>query len=322
MKLTIAERLKPFCHLPGTACLIPWSSWKVQAFPALLKFENLLTSQKKECRLDWKGPVLDFTVELDLEKGIVSVYGHTAEGYKKCCIEMTQTGITIDKKLFIPATFTKHPLERLSLGMSKALDWELVRRRHNMAEILPLWFRLGQMIPEVTGQKVGTAALLETCDKLEVTDRLLKVFMAGFEGILIPRLSDTEHQGIGAEGQFLESPLILLKEGAQYIRSLFFQESGNQWNFLPCLSPEFHAGRLIDLQTIGKDKIDFEWSKKLLQKVIITATTSREILICLPKPLKSCRLRTSLKQKGTRHSLDQPVVLVAGQTLFLDRFEK
>jgi hypothetical protein len=323
MKITIAERLKPFSHLPGASCVIPWSSYKVQAFPALLIFENLNTFEKHEYKLDWKGPVKEFTLELDLEKGVVWVYGKTLEGHRRICIEMQEAGIAIDKKLVISGTrLMPYPVERLSLGMSKKLDWELVSRRQEMAEILPIWFRLGQMVPLSGKAKVGTASLLQECEKLEVTTNYLKLFLAGFEGVLCPRLSDTAHQGIVSEGKFSESPLILLTEGAKYIRALFFKETDKSWDFLPCLSPEFHAGRFVQLTTKAGDKIDFEWSKKLLQKVMIHSESDREMIICLPKPLTSCRLRTSLKEKGIRHFFEKPLRLAPSQKLFLDRFEK
>jgi hypothetical protein len=316
MKITIAERLRPFSHLPGASCVIPWSSFKVQAFPALLIFENLNTSEKNEYKLDWKGPVKEFTLELDLEKGVVWVYGKTLEGHRRICIEMQEAGIAIDKKpVFSGTRLLPHPLERLSLGMSKKLDWELVCRRQEMAEILPIWFRLGQMVP-----KVKTTSLFQECEKLDVVSTYLKLFLMGFEGILSPRASDTAHQGIASE--LPESSLALLTEGAKYIRALFFKETAESWDFLPCLSPEFHAGRFVQLETKSGDKIDFEWSKKLLQKVVIHAESDREILICLPKPLTSCRLRTSLKQKGSRHLMENPLILRPGQKLFLDRFEK
>jgi len=319
MKITIAERLKPFSHVPGATCVIPWSSYKVQAFPALLIFEDLMTFQKHEYHLGWKGPVLDFTLELDLEKGVVWVYGKTLDGHRRICIQMTEEGIAIDKKLVLPgAKVNPHSLERLSLGMSKTLDWEKVTRRHLMAEIFPIWFRLGQMVP----QGAGTAGFLDEDEKRDIAAVYLKLFLAGFEGILAPRLSDTDHQGIVPEGFFSGSPLALLSEGAKSIRSLFFKESSQSWDFLPCLSPEFHAGRFIQMETKAGDKIDFEWSKKLLKKVIIHAESEREILISVPKPLKSCRLRTSLKEKGTRHLMEKPLVLMPGQILFLDRFEK
>jgi hypothetical protein len=319
MKITIAERLRPFSHLPGTSCMIPWSSYKIQAFPALLIFEDLATSKKHEYQLDWKGPVFDFTLELDIEKGVVWVYGKTEDGHRRICIEMQEDGITIDKKWVVPGTkVAPHGLERLSLGVSKTLDWELVARRREMAEILPIWFRLGQMVAPL----VGTPSLLKSCDKLDVVKTYLKLFMTGFEGILSPRLSDTNHQGIVPEGLFSESPLVLLTEGAKNIRSLFFKETDKSWEFLPCLSPEFHAGRFIEVTTEAGDKIDFEWSKKLLQKVIIDSAREGEILICLPKPLKSCRLRRSLSEKGIRHVIEKPLILAPSQKLFLDRFEK
>jgi hypothetical protein len=326
MKITIAERLRPFSHLPGASCVIPWSSYKVQAFPAKLIFENLNTFEKQEVPLDWRGPVKEFTLELDLEKGVVWVYGKTAQGHRRVCIEMQEAGIAIDKKPILFGTrLMPHSMERLSLGMSKKLDWELVSRRQEMAEILPVWFRLGQMVPpgsEAGGKAIGTAALLQECEKLDVADLYLKVFLTGFEGILCPRLSDTSHQGILPERNFSESPLILLTEGVKYIRALFFKETVQNWDFLPCLSPEFHAGRIVDLTTKAGDKIDFEWSKKSLQKVVVQVSSSREMFFCVPKPFKSCRLRTALKEKGSRHLLEKPLRLEPSQKLFLDRFEK
>lgn len=323
MKITIAERLRPFSHLPGAACVIPWSSYKLQAFPAKLIFENLRTFERHEVSLGWKGPVKGFTGELDLEKGVVWVYGKTVDGHRRLCIEMQEAGIAIDKKVVISAArLMTHPIERLSLGMSKKLDWELVSRRQEMAEILPVWFRLGQMVPASGMAKVGTASLLQECEKLDVAETYLKLFLAGFEGILCPRLSDASHQGIVPEGKFSESPLILLTEGVKYIRALFFKETDQKWEFLPCLAPEFHAGRVVGLTTKAGDKIDFEWSKKSLQKGVVHAESSREIFLSIPKPFKSCRLRTLLGEKGSRHFFEKPLRLSHGQKLFLDRFEK
>jgi len=330
MKITIAERLRPFSHLPGASCVIPWSTYKFQAFPAKLIFENLRTFEKHEVPLNWKGPVKEFTLELDLEKGVVWVYGKTVDGHRRVCIQMQEAGIAIDKKVVVSAArLMTHPIERLSLGMSKKLDWELVARRQEMAEILPVWFRLGQMVTSSGNAKVGTASLLQECEKLDVAETYLKLFLTGFEGILCPRLSDTSHQGIIPEGKFSESPLILLAEGVKYIRALFFKETdqgtAQGWEFLPCLSPEFHAGRVVELTTKAGDKIDFEWSKKSLQKGVIHAESSREIFLSIPKPFKFCRLRTSpgaKGEKGSRHFFEKPLRLSSGQKLFLDRFEK
>jgi hypothetical protein len=295
-------RLTPFCHLPGTACPVPWSPWTVEAFPQLLKFQNMIDGRKYEERLNWKGPVLDFTTQLDLEKGVVSVFGHTKEGYRHHEIQVNDS---------IP----RRPLERLSLGSHKQLDWELVKRRKDLKEILPIWHHLGQMVPEVESKRVGAAALLKPYDKLSVGKELLSLFLVGFEKMMVPRLSDPDHQGIIEEGEFTESPLILLTEGAKLIRSLFFQETAEGFSFLPTLSPAWHAGSFSHLQTTGGDVIEFEWSKKLLREVKICVGTTREVTLSLHK-LSSFRLG-----RKDRFRADQPLQLQQGQKLYLDRFE-
>lgn len=301
MQIVIAQRLRPFSHRPGTVCLVPFTFWQVQVFPTLLKFYHLMTGEKKEQRLNWKGPVLDFTVELDLEKGVVWVYGHTEDGYRRHVIELPRENIP-------------QPMERLSLGMHKALDWELVCRRRDLREIFPLWVRLGQMVPAAE----GSFQLFRSFDKLEVVKAYTKFFMTRFEGLLMPRLEDSDHQGITAEGKVTGSPLALLIDGARHIRSLFFDD----WSFLPCLPPEFHAGRFVHFRTREGDTIDFEWSKKLLRRVVIHSGISRKISPSFQKSLHSYRLRSSLKEKGIRKKVEEPLDLQTGQTLYLDRFEK
>ncbi len=311
MKLTIAGRLKPFCHLPGTACMVPWSGWKVQLFPTVVKFEHMTEGKRGEFQLGWKGPILDFTTELDLEKGVVSVFGHTAEGYRRLSIFMAGEKLTLslekEKKKVVLATseaMPRHPLERLSLGSHKALDWELVVRRKDLKEILPVWVHLGQMVPSSHG-------------KLPVLQSFLNLFLVGFEKMMVPRVSDTDHQGI-VEGPLTDAPLTLLTEGRRAIRELFFKETPTEWVFLPSLSPQFHEGRFLDV----RGELDFEWSKKMLRQVVIRPHTSREVVMSLQKPLKSFRLRKSLKEKGVRWEALQPLPLEVDQTLYLDRFEK
>ncbi|HNA62123.1 MAG TPA: hypothetical protein PKW79_03505, partial [Rhabdochlamydiaceae bacterium] len=203
---------------------------------------------------------------------------------------------------------------RLSLGMHKALDWELVCRRRDLREIFPLWVRLGQMVPAAE----GSFQLFRSFDKLEVVKAYTKFFMTRFEGLLMPRLEDRDHQGITAEGKVTGSPLALLIDGARHIRSLFFDD----WSFLPCLPPEFHAGRFVHFRTREGDTIDFEWSKKLLRRVVIHSGISRKISPSFQKSLHSYRLRSSLKEKGIRKKVEEPLDLQTGQTLYLDRFEK
>lgn len=295
-------RLIPFCHLPGTACMIPWSPWKVEVFPEFLKFQHMVNGQRYEERLDWKGPVLDLTTQLDLEKGVLSVFGHTVEGYRHMEVRGKDP-------------MARRPLERLSLGSHKKLDWELVSRRKEMQEILPIWHHLGQMVPKVQAQKVGSASLLKPYDKMVVEKELLKLFLVGFEKMMVPRLCDTDHQGIIEPGEFSSSPLILLTEGAELIRSLLFQETASGFSFLPRLAPSWHAGSFSNLQTAAGDRIDFIWSKKLLREVVIYPGASRNVIFTLQK-LTSFRLNRKERLRS-----DQPLELHKGQKIYLDRFE-
>jgi hypothetical protein len=291
----------------------------------LLRFHHLITGEELSYPLNLVGPVFDFTVELDLEKGCVHVFGTGAKGYERYTISIEEPSLRIvsrkgKQRTLLPSKTLSPALskscERLSLGSHKTLDWELVKRRRNLTEIFPVWFQLGQMVPHVEAPKVGTAGLLKEVDKREVVPHFLKLFMAGFRGILSPRLNDELHQGILISSESVDAcPLILLAEGAKLIRALFFQEEKEGWALLPNLPPEFHAGRFLNLRSSVGDEIDLEWSKKLLRRVTIRAAQTCTIALRFQKALKSYRVQ------GKRHPVDTPLQLEAGKTLHLDRFE-
>src|ERR1700688_868586 len=95
MRIDIAQRLRPFSHVPGAACLLPKSRWQVQVFPTLLLFKNLQNGELLKWELDLKGPVRGFTVEQDLEKSHVRVFGHSPLGYVCYVIRREEEGIAI-----------------------------------------------------------------------------------------------------------------------------------------------------------------------------------------------------------------------------------
>ena len=281
MKISIAKRFKPFSHTPGVKLLLPGTDQLFQVFPAKIVADG------KEIPLDIKGPVKNFTVEQDLERGQIRIFGQALSGYYE--------------KIFKAPAYEK-PKERLSLGVHKALDWDLVKRRHSMAEILPIWHFLGQVTPEKPSHREGTAALL---------DRSLEhLFLAGFEGILSPRLIDTDEQGFDLKQPEDSDPLVLLTEGARIIRNLFLQEREDVFHILPSLPKEFHCGRLTT------PSIDMEWSKHKLRKLIVR--TSKQLL--LPKEIKRFRLKRNHKDKGEWILRDEQLPL--GARLTLDRFER
>ncbi len=242
MTIQIAARLKPFCHLPGTTCVIPLTHVRLQVFPTLLRFLDFATGKSWEEKLDWKGPVEGFTVELDLEKGCVEVFGKTQSGFRR---------VPIKQHL----AMKKPEIERLSLGSHAKLDWQLVLRRMDMEEMVPVLFQLGQLVPD-SAATTPILDFLTFSDKNEIAAQLASFFKTGFHGMLAPRLTDEDFQGIVEEGKAVGSPLALLREGYKAVRSLLFTEDDG-FSFLPNLPPQFHAGRLLNLRSSqGRSDLD------------------------------------------------------------------
>ncbi len=318
MRIKIAVKLRPFSHKPGTRCLIPYSSWEISVFPAKLFFYNLAKHEELEISLPIKGPVGGFTILQDMEKGRVEVFGRGKRGYFRYFI--TTDGIKFAKGEKIPLPFlAKIELptsqKRLSLGVHKKQDWDLIQRRSDMAEVFPFWIRLSQLIPQAPLAKVGTAVLVEE-------GRFDLAFQTAFQGILCPRLCDENHLGILPEIETEKgaSPLGLIHYGAEQIEALFFYEEGNTIHLLPNLPKELHAGRFVHLTTSKGDDIDIEWSKKELKKVILRPGKDRSIQLALQSRLRAFRLRTGLRQKGEECRHCQSLTLEKGKTLYLDRF--
>ncbi len=318
MRIDIALKLHPFSHRAGIRCLIPFTTWEVQVFPAKLFFRNFVNSHTEELALPISGPVKGFTVLLHLEKERIEIFGKGAKGYFRYFL--TGEGISFVKDKHIALPFLKkeslpsNPL-RLSLGVHKKQDWEFVQRRADLAEIFPFWVRLAQVIPQspLPKKPVGTMTLIEE-GKLDL------FFQAGFQGILCPRFNDEHHLGLIHDTEIEASPLGLLHLGATHIRRLFFQEEGDRLIFLPRLPKELHAGRITHILTEQGDRIDMEWSKKALKKVIFCPRSSRSIKLVLQAKLRFFRLRKSARQKGLTVKRDQEIDLEKGKTIYLDRF--
>lgn len=229
MRILIAERLRPYSHTPGTHCIVPGSSMSAQIFPCLVKFRDhrqAMSNLVAEIHFDLTGPWKKFTVLQDLERGWIQVWGETPHGFVRYRLishspgsgvslylekapndrlELTQgnTKHILKSKESLPLVFkdqenhlyTPPTTDRLSLGNHKAQDWDLVRRRLDLKEILPAWFRLGQLIPplEIPPAYEGNLELLRQCQEVinggkpeQIAQSFNNLFQAGFEGILTP----------------------------------------------------------------------------------------------------------------------------------------
>ena len=312
MKITIAERFLPFSHVPGASCLLPRTAFVVEAFPSLLRVKGLF-----EMPLNHLGPVREFTLQQDLEKGCVYLRGIAKEGRFRHCIRAERGYVEVDQKKFPHASSflePRIPLERLSLGSHRSQDWELVLRRFDLRQILPTLFHLSHWIPDCGEVRSEMLSLLE-----KDWESFLR---AAFSKILTPRLKDEEHQGLIIENEEPEgSPCALVKKAGKKIRSLFFDQEGQTLRFLP--SCDFESGRMTDVSAEGVGFLDFVWRKNSLRRLILRPASDVDVRIQVPKAIASFRFRNSRQEKGFRVKVNEDVLsLKAGGIYFADRFQK
>ncbi|MDR2539216.1 MAG: hypothetical protein LBC45_01110 [Chlamydiales bacterium] len=362
MNITIAHRMRPFSHKMGSIFLLPKTHFKVELFPTLLRFTDLENRiEPIEIRLFLKGPIQSFTAELNLETGSICVFGRTLDGYIRYSLSYETSKLLLfcekapsllqlqyqdtlsqlkpKQTATIPVPFCLEKAqglqERLHLGIHKAQDWDLMQRRLNIQELFPFWFALAQWVPPITYENSdqGMFSLIHKCqaaiekkEKLQVVDCFKNVFLAAFEGVFVPRLFDSDYQGIIDVKEKVFPITALLLKSAKLLRKLFFIEEEHAFSILPCVPPELHCGRLIQLQTTKLDRIDIEWSKKRLRRMFLQTSNTRPLLCQLPKEISSCRLRVHRKDKGQKLKVTKEGILqipaLAHVKAWIDCFEK
>lgn len=365
MYIKIAERLKPYSHIPGASTVLPGSSYQIEAFPACLRIYDLTQSFPKllvELLFDLQGPFKDFTLQNDLEKGEIRVWGELSTGLIRYTIRAStkdrgvrilfektpENGIKIrfnetekllhaKESLYLLSEsiaeaelFSPNTLERLSLGNNKAQDWELINRRLDLTEILPIWHRLGLLVNSKTlnEETEGTLMLLKTCRaglELNQPEKLAQLwtnlYQASMYQLLVPRLLDDQFQGFldkhHIENQAV-SPLILLNQAAAVIRKFFVRFDHSNIHLLPALPPEFHCGRLMDVQ-IKQGKLTMEWSKKMMRRLEIVMQEDAEIIFHF-RHATQCRIRRNMNEKGKKVLSGIPIQLEKNTHYFFDNF--
>jgi len=239
MQISIAERLRPFDHLPGTTSPVPGSNYALQVFPALICLYDLASSEPTllaKIKINIQGPVKCFTVQLDLEKGNIVVFGESTNGYFRYRVASDSNGKSLRLNIerqpdqhiqfnLISADFQLSKenetsyilyediknnevykpalLSRLSLGSHKSQDWTMIKRRGCLKEILPIWLRLGQTILKPSVENLSENSLLKNCEltieKGDVTKLLnpfYTLFLLGFKSLMTPRLVCDDYQGV------------------------------------------------------------------------------------------------------------------------------
>lgn len=350
MQISLVNRFKPYSHIPGTACLIPGTTYGVKVFPIYLVFFDLLSNEiMGHIDLGFKGPVKDFTVQADLERGRIRVWGVSEEGYFRyslfqsadnvLTLTFEKTPIESPVKLFnlkivqgdaenlardLPK---KKKLARLSLGNNRSQDWDLIRRRNDIAEILPYWFAVSQWTYYEQKTQESQSSLLKNCQEAvtlhnpeAIKPAFLNLFLGGFSGIFVPQSYDLHHLGFAVPiHDENRNSLILLSEGSNYIEKMFFSTGSDQMNILPCLSPEFHAGRMVDIPFNG-GFAHLEWTKKKIHRMMLQTGEIQGITVNFQK-IDSYRLRTSEQDRGKRLKNQTELFLEPQKVYFFDRFE-
>lgn len=251
--IRIAERYRPFSRKPGACCLVPGTEFTVHAFPGLVrvkKFDETIA----ELPITLKKP---FLLTQDLEQGFVSISGE---------FFVDETGTIALKK---PVPRPTH--ERLSLGSSKAQNWDYIRERKDLREILPLWHKLASYYS-------FTHALPQ---------EYLNLYLSYFNAYFVPREKDEEYQGIFKDA--LEKPFTLFSQKG--VRSFLIEEKKDE---IIMKRTPFTSGRIINAKT-SVGIIHYEWTKNFPRQFIFEGDISH-LQVTFPPEVSQYRVTNT--QKG------------------------
>lgn len=300
--IKIEESLRPFSHLPGTKLPLPFSDKGIQVFPAAIR----LLPENKLIPLNISGPVKNFTCMLDLEKSVIKVFGEAASGYfryflfasddKVCFFQDRGNPVLIESSslVFADKLPSSKEFEKFSLGSNKTLDWELVKRRSLLEEIMPVWYRLGQMF-KCSGEHDSESLLRELLKStgLPTKAAFLNLFHAGFSGIFHPESMDYSYLGMPlAPVESGQNPISSLVDGFNKIRSLLILENGSNCVILPEILLFFPHGKITGIQT-SFGEVDVEWTKNHIRQMVIHCIKPSKVDFSFPKTHKNCRLKTA-----------------------------
>lgn len=337
MKLKIFEKLRPFSHSPGCSYVLPRTSLVFTIYPTLVKWHDLSDpGNSGELRVRVTGPVKGFTSQLDLERGLITVWGHATEGHYKFRIQPNNRSFVITKLKDViidgdykESTSKESPLtqERLYLGVSKKQEWETLDRRCDLKELLPIWYSLSQQVPtevcaESTSLYEQCKILIEQKDRVNIGTSVRSLYQSAFGQVFVPRLHDEDHQGFVLPAFSATTPLAILSAGRELIRSLFISFHNHSIDILPALPTEFHCGKLIKVRAKDYGEIDIEWTKKTVRRLIFRCEKDVELQFNFQNHLRSFRLRRLGDRAFKSIDCAEGLSFTSGQTYLLDNFRK
>ena len=333
--IQVRDRFRPFLHLAGSFCMIPTSNWAVKAYPTNVQ----LFCEKALLSIIWHltGPVRGFTLQQDLEKDCVYIFGKAQEGYflfeithrEEKIVLLLKRGFSIgyeeekgqgilkrgeSLQFFVgEKPYERRFIERLSLGVHKKLDWELVQRRNDLKELLPVLFFLGQKSFPYLEKSLFVPKSEEDFEGL---------IQSYFTSLCMPQREKAFGLGLASKSFSLSVPLGgILFQMYRSIRSLFLQEKDQSVSLLPHLFSPFLSGRALGLQTRFA-LFHLEWRNRKLRRVQIKALLDGPLPLLFPKEIKKFRLRQSQEKRGSEMSCTDSLFLACGKVYYLDKFQR
>ena len=321
----------PFSHVPATSCVVPGSTLVCRVYPARIEvfdYSDAQCSLVQTIELPSLGPLEQFTVTQNLEKGHVQVSGFSPSGYicyqlyatkeaKKLGVKVLKGPLGIAQE-HTPVLLPKR--ERLHLGVFKKQCFPDLQYRAEITEFLPLWFMLSQSVGPATGDLFTGPSL---CTQVKENFNAFKdLFRAGFTSLLTPRLIDTDHQGylLPITANPNQSPLLLLHKMYPVIRKLFIVEEDNTLYILPALSRTLHSGYLSCTTKKGHE-LCIEWSKHWPRTIHIKAASDDALALHFLKECRNFRLSTAKRKKIATCQNKESIELHAGREYLLDQFQ-
>lgn len=334
MRFNIKDRFCLFSHEPGVEVLLPFTDCIIKIFP------NRWVVNNRVIDLAIQGPVKGFTVQQDIEKARLVVYGiangcyfcfflFAKQDQLVCLLDRYSKDVisySLDAKLstfqkkqevVLPISLTSFSPgnERLSLGCYKAQNIDLMKINKPIKLLLPVWYRLSQIQPfmdiDLTSHQYRSTDLQKS---------VIHFFNRYFSKVSVPALEDSR-EGLPDFFEKDTNLIEFLQTTYLQIRQLFFMQDDNRFSILPKLPSIFNCGRVISLSGGKYGVIDFEWSKGRIRKLFFKSNLDASIYWDFSN-VSSFRI-TSLRQ-GKKAALKaaMPVTVTKGESYLLDHFEK
>lgn len=301
--IDISQRLRPFSLIAGSQCLIPGTRQSVKAFPDRIEIGE------EKIALPGEPLSLYFSLQQDLERNCVWVFGNLFKVQIKASIDgihvMLPTG---PYKIFGDFGYREEfQVERLFLGVTKAQDWDLMQRRADLKELLPVLYFLAQKTPPI--KDANSSDILNTLQdsmKLLTEKKRLNV---NLEKLILCLYDNCIHAAM--------PKVNILPQLFTFIRAMFVQENLNKIAIFP--RNPFSRGRLMNVN-LDSAFLDLQWSNSQLRQMIIRPKKDGQVAFSFPYPVKSFRVKLQENDKGVTVDANSALIIENGKKLLLDRF--